>query len=177
MRKFGYLAGLVITLSVILMACSNIDPIAIDYGNDRCDWCKEVINDNRFGAGMVLNDGTVLKFNSIECMMAFHLHPTVERSTFLASFVSDYSHPGLIKRAGLVRFVHTDALDSPKGAGLFVFSTEADAKAFADEHNGKLCVWDDLPPYARQVFFPDEVKQTDSDAAMNDSPAVDTTGM
>jgi copper chaperone NosL len=162
---------------VLLTACSNIDPVDIDYGNDRCAWCEEVIKDNRFGAGIVLNDGEVFKFNSIECMMAFHLHPTVERGTFLASFVSDYNRPGEIYRAGLVHFIHSNEVESPKGAGLFAFSNEEDAKAFASEHNGTLHEWDELPPYVREVFFPDELKETESDTAMSDSSAVDTTGM
>jgi copper chaperone NosL len=151
----------------VLSLCSG-RPVAINYGTDKCVWCDRVIDDNHFGSTLVAQDGKVFKFNSIECLMAFHIRPTIPNESFQASWVCDYYNPGHLLRAGKAVFVHTDHMPSPSGVGLFAFSADDDAMKFAQEHAGKTMLWDEVKKTVMAEWFKPSVRTT-TDSAVVDS--------
>jgi copper chaperone NosL len=164
-------AVLLAGIAVLLPMCSG-QPVAINYGVDKCAWCQQEIDDNHFGSTLVTQDGKVFKFNSIECLMAFHIQPTVPNETFEASWVCDYNNPGHLIRAGQAAFVHTTEKSSPNGVGLFAFSSDDEALKFADETAGKTLEWDAVKKLVRSEWFEHVVDTT----TVADSLAVDTAG-
>ena len=136
----------------IFISCST-EPVSIKYGVDQCARCELVIDDNRFSAALEAVDGQVLKFNSIECLMGFHIEPSIPNEQFKASWVSDYNKPGHLLRAGQAVFVHTLAESSPGGVGLFAFATDAEARSFAGQNEGEILQWDGVKEIVKLDWF------------------------
>ena len=128
-------------------------PVAIKYGADKCAWCDRTIDDNHFGSTLVTQDGRVFKFNSIECLMAFHIQPTVPNESFQASWVCDFNNPGHLIRAGQASFVQTTNKQSPNGVGLFAFSSDNDAIGFSGTNGGRTLKWDEVKKVVKAAWF------------------------
>ena len=143
---------LFVAFSIVLTLCSG-QPVAINYGVDKCVWCDKIIDDNHFGSTLVAQDGKVFKFNSIECLMAFHIQPTIPNESFQASWVCDYNNPGHLVRAGQASYVHTDTKASPNGLGLFAFSSDEDAITFAAANRGQTIEWDGVKKVLKETWF------------------------
>ncbi len=164
-------AVLLVSIVSMLPMCSG-QPVAINYGVDKCVWCDKVIDDNHFGSTLVALDGKVFKFNSIECLMAFHIQPTIPNEQFQASWVCDYNNPGHLLRAGEAVFVHSVEKPSPNGVGLFAFSSDEDAQKFAGENAGQTMKWEDVKKTVQAAWF-----EPPADTTTTDSSMADTTGM
>jgi len=164
-------AVLLVCIASTLPMCSG-QPVAINYGVDKCVWCDKVIDDNHFGSTLVALDGTVFKFNSIECLMAFHIQPTIPNEQFQASWVCDYDNPGHLLRAGQAVFVQSAEKPSPNGVGLFAFSSNADAQKFAGASAGQTMNLDGVKKTVMTAWF-----EAPADTTMTDSSMADTTGM
>jgi len=57
-------------LLLLFAGCRPKGPVAIEYGQDICAFCKMIIADPRFGAEVITKTGKVYKFDSVECMVA-----------------------------------------------------------------------------------------------------------
>ena len=73
------IAGLIFGLFLLTACARDGDaprPPEILYGQDLCTQCGMVIDDPRFAAASLLNDGEVLKFDDVGEMLIFHMdHP------------------------------------------------------------------------------------------------------
>ena len=123
----------------LLVACSA-GPKPIEYGTDKCDFCKMTIVDVQHAAEVVTTKGKVYKFDAIECMVHYaHEHGP---ETFASFWINDYSKTtGELADATTCIFLISPNIPSPMGAFLSGFSNADDAKAFQQEKSGELHDW------------------------------------
>lgn len=132
-------------LPFALVACggenaSSDDPPAIKYGRDACKRCGMIISEERFASGIVDSKGNARVFDDAGEMVA-----TVQDEGLGDQRVWVHGSPSLEwMDARDAWYVVTMDVPTPMGSGVFPFDTEADANAFAGEHEGTVHSWDDL---------------------------------
>jgi nitrous oxide reductase accessory protein NosL len=95
-----------------LAACTSDRPAPIAYDADTCTYCHMQISDRRFAAVIVTRHGRTLKFDSIECLRAFHDH---NRADIASIWVSDFAHPGAMLLANQAQYFDLGAGRAPMG--------------------------------------------------------------
>lgn len=140
-RQFSHFAELAAWLIVALAlgACAATGgepkPPDIAYGHDTCDQCGMMIDDPRFAAAMLLEDGRVLKFDDAGEMFAYVAEHSGE--AVRAWFVHDY-HDESWLRGEEAFYVVSEQVHSPMGTGVAAFTTRPVAEKFAQDLGGKV---------------------------------------
>lgn len=127
--------------SVLLLACSP-SPKPIQYGTDKCDFCRMTVVDPQFAAELVTDKGKVYKFDAIECMVQYR--QANSESTFALQLVNDYLREGVLHEADSCTYLISPELPSPMGANLSAFSDRASAEDYQREKTGQLYTWEGL---------------------------------
>lgn len=128
-------------LGLLLLGCAP-SPKPIQYGTDKCDFCRMTIVDPQFGAELVTSKGRVYKFDAIECMVQYR--KTESETDFALALVNDYLQPGKLQTATDCSFLISPELPSPMGANLSAFHDGEAAKTYHREKQGHLYNWDEL---------------------------------
>jgi copper chaperone NosL len=128
--------GLLIGLPV-LAACSTgpdlDEPPEIIYGVDPCDRCLMIINEARFAAAYITNEGETRRFDDIGGMIAYTDEVGEEVAVF---WVHDFETAEWIK-AEEAFYVESDE-QTPMGFGVVAFSQRERAQLWAGDHNGTM---------------------------------------
>jgi copper chaperone NosL len=132
-------------LIVIISSCTN-GIKEINYSKDECDYCKMQISDNRFAAEIITNQGTVYKFDSIECMIGFALTKNILNDKSVEFYVCDFLNPGHFIEAKNSYFARNENLPSPMGLDFQAFFSQGDRDMLVDENNisGEKLNWEDV---------------------------------
>ena len=131
----------IILVSFFIFSCA-IEPEAISFGKDACNYCKMNIVDTQHASELVTKKGKVYKFDAIECMVN-HLKEK-DANTIALFLVSDYgSQEGLID-ATKATFIKSREIPSPMGAFLSALKSEGKAKQLHEEKGGELFTWEEV---------------------------------
>ncbi|MBK7408200.1 MAG: nitrous oxide reductase accessory protein NosL [Saprospirales bacterium] len=123
----------------LLVACST-GPKPIEYGADKCDFCRMTIVDVQHAAEVVTTKGKVFKFDAIECMVRYVGEH--DQESFASFWVNDYpSTSGELVDAMACTFLISPNIPSPMGAFLSGFSNAEEARKFQLEKGGELYDW------------------------------------
>ena len=132
-----------VLLALVVAGCSADAnrPPSLRYGEEACDHCRMLINDEHFAAVVVTEDGAIRKFDEIGCLLAYQ----AERpGPMKRCWVCDYrSARWLDTREAF--FVCSRQLQTPMGCGAAAVGTLAEARALADEVHGRIVRFDELP--------------------------------
>ncbi|MCP4424056.1 MAG: hypothetical protein GY803_06170 [Chloroflexi bacterium] len=127
--------GSILTV-VFLMGCSqsiNLDePPDIHYGQDVCDECGMLLNEERFAAAYVTKSGEVRRFDDVGGML---LYDHKNQEDVHIYWVHDLDTKEWINASEAV-FVLNDNLVTPMGWGLAPFTTQEQADAYISENGG-----------------------------------------
>ena len=97
-------------------------PVDFKMGEHQCAHCMMGITDIRFRGEAITHKGKIYHFDSIECLTAWvkenHQHPG---SAWVANFLKQGEWIDMNKAI----FLHSEKLNSPMGAGLSAYETEA----------------------------------------------------
>ncbi len=123
-------------IAIFLMGCSpsaNPDkPPEILYGQDVCQECGMIINEERFAASYVTESDVVRRFDDVGGMLLYdHKHQEDVRHYW----VHDLDTEGWIDAKEAV-FVLDEGLITPMGWGLAPFSTQKQAENYMVENGG-----------------------------------------
>jgi copper chaperone NosL len=134
-----------VTLSAFALvgACGPAKPDAIAYDADQCGFCRMQISDPRFGAELLTRHGRSVKFDSIECLIAFYKQAAAANDVG-SVWVSNFQHPGTLIEATQARFVDLGAGRAPMGHGWAAVSTTDDAIKLGASDPQAVKHWDDL---------------------------------
>lgn len=134
----------IFVLLLILTACAGDvptdQPPEIRYGEDPCDECHMLIQDKRFAAAYITEDGQSYRFDDIGDML-LHIQKHTPRTA--SAWVHDYDTEEWL-RAEEAIYVHAPELHTPMGYGLAAFTTRERAEAFAAEHDGMVMTFEAL---------------------------------
>ena len=135
-RRFARAAAL-----SLLVACAPGRPDDIAFGVDVCTYCRMLIGDSRFAGAIVTAHGRTVKFDSIECLLAYYR----QASAAVASvWVSDVRHPGAMLDATSARFIDLGEGRAPMGRAWGAVASARDAAALGVIDAGDIKRWSDL---------------------------------
>lgn len=144
------------SLLLILAACgpsADVEtPPEIVYGQDVCDRCGMIINEETFAAAYWTEEGEARRFDDIGGMIAY----ITEKSENIASYwVHDFGTGEWI-RAEEAHFVLADDLMTPMGFGIAAFIDNEQARAFANgDENVKILSFTEL--LDMDITMPDDL--------------------
>ena len=127
---------------LLLLAACMPSAQPIEYGADKCDFCRMTIVDPQHAAEAVTTKGKVYKFDAIECMVQYRQRE--ERTEFALLLVNDYLDSGVLLNARACTYLISPNIPSPMGANLSAFADEARAGELRSEKGGELYTWESL---------------------------------
>lgn len=127
-----------------LVSACTIEPKAIDFGNDDCDYCKMTISDSRFGAEVLTKKGRVYKFDDMHCVNGFLEDEIVPEDQVHSIWLVDFSNPEHLIRAEKSFLLYNEKLQSPMGANIAAFEKEEELHKYHTEHSGEILKWSDF---------------------------------
>lgn len=143
---------LLLALLLLATGCSGTgsasDPPAIEAGVSTCSACGMTIRDLRFAAAWTGEDGEVLRYDDVACLLR-DLRDGLDPA---GAWLSDFTAPGSLHRAAAMVLVRAD-FPSPMGGGYAAFSDPGTARVRSKERNGisgRLTEFVDGPPAPRK---------------------------
>ena len=125
---------------LFLFAACSPKPKPIEYGVDKCDFCRMTIVDAQHGAEVVTTKGKVYKFDAIECMVRYVGEKG--ENTFSSFWVNDLTTTaGELVDATSCTYLISQNVPSPMGAFLSGFAEKETAKEWQQEKSGELFDW------------------------------------
>lgn len=120
----------------LLVSCSqaaNLDePPEILYGEDVCDECGMIINEERFAAAYVTEKGEIRRFDDVGGML---LYDQKHQDDVHAYWVHDFDSGAWIDAQEAV-IVLDEGLLTPMGWSLAPFATQEQAETYVSENGG-----------------------------------------
>jgi copper chaperone NosL len=127
----------------LLVACgSETDfdrPPDIVYGEDVCERCSMIINEARYAAAYVTEDGQAHLFDDIGGMVA---HDAAVAGDVAVFWVHDFETEEWL-RAEEAHYVKSDLM-TPMGFGVIAFDGRDRAESWAAEQGGMVMTFDEL---------------------------------
>ena len=139
-------------LIVLISACSQKTE-EIKYDSDECAYCTMQIRDNKYAAEIVADDGTVYKFDSIECLTGFTLVKNIVGDESQKFYVNDFMKPGNFIDARNSYFVHNKNFSSPMGLNVQAFASETEQENFIKENGGENISWEDVVKMVKESEY------------------------
>lgn len=131
-RLWATVACLVVALLAVACAPAGGEPKPPDiaYGRDMCEQCGMIIDDARFAAALILENGKALKFDDAGEMFAYQIEHSDQ--PVLAWFVHDYEDQSWLRGENAF-FVLSKKVRSPMGTGVAVFMRRPAAEKLAQD--------------------------------------------
>ncbi len=127
----------------LLNAC-NPESKPILYGEDKCDFCRMSIVDQRFGGEIVTQKGKVYKFDAVECLVNY-IDKRVEDETKLKLILTNtYDHPGELINVRDCFYLKSENMPSPMGMFLNPFKDREEAISQQKQNAGSIWSWEEL---------------------------------
>jgi len=134
---------LICLVTVLLVACdSEVDfdqPPDIIYGEDVCERCSMIINEARYAAAYMTEDGRAQLFDDIGGMLA---HDKAEAEDVVVFWVHDFDTEEWLK-AEEAHYVKGDHI-TPMGFGIVAFAEQKRAENWAAEQGGMVMTFGEL---------------------------------
>lgn len=135
--------GLLALVAILVVGCSSAadfdEPPEIVYGEDVCERCSMIINEARYAAAYVTDDGEAHRFDDIGGMFAHHEETAIEMVVF---WVHDFESEEWL-RAEEAYYVKGDHI-TPMGFGIIAFAQRADADAWVAAEGGLVMTFAEL---------------------------------
>lgn len=136
--------ALALVIVVALTACggeSRSGPPEIHLGRDACDQCHMIISEVRYAAAYRDRNGDPFVFDDIGDLVLHADKAGVSDS--MTAWVHDYDTEKWID-APTAWYVHS-SIQTPMGHGIVAFAKEEAARRFAEEHDGTVLKFAELP--------------------------------
>lgn len=135
------------TFLLALSACSAVaarpEPPQIHYGEDMCSECGMIINEARYAASYVVQQGEGAYETYIFDDIGDMVHHMAENPSLagVGWWVHDVNSEEWID-AATAYYVVSDEIETPMGHGTVALATQEAADALAAEVNGRVLDWD-----------------------------------
>lgn len=135
-------------LTVLLLTACTPKPQAINYGTDKCDFCRMTIVDRQHASEVVTAKGKAFKFDAIECMINYVNE--ADANEFALFLVNDYLTPGALIDATTSTYLISPNIPSPMGAFLSAFESVEQAQATQAKQGGDLYEWNQIKTHFKK---------------------------
>ncbi len=117
----------------------------ISYGSDICAFTGDLIETERYGGRIVMNDGTVLNFMSVECVAGYYLKLD-DKSAVHSIKITDFVHGKKLMPVDELAYLKSHLRPSPNG--MFLSAVDASNKKMKtfvyDAYPGPYLQWDEV---------------------------------
>ncbi len=127
----------------VLSSCNSV-PAPIVIGRDACSFCKMTVGDNRFGAEVITKKGKIFKFDDAHCILSWLKENNKEANQVADYFFTDFSNEHTLIKSGEAIFLKSDALRSPMGGNIAVFSNTTDLNNAMKQYSGSVLHWNEF---------------------------------
>ncbi|NJN26824.1 MAG: hypothetical protein HC819_13030 [Cyclobacteriaceae bacterium] len=129
--------------SLVFFQCAP-GPKPIDYGQDKCEFCRMSIVDQRYGCELVTAKSKALKFDATECMINYLDDNVNDESGIRLILTNTLDDPGKLVEVQNCIYLKSKNMPSPMGAFINPFLNYAQAKNAQDQNTGALYDWEAL---------------------------------
>jgi copper chaperone NosL len=140
-RIIVFVIGLILAMGTF--GCERVDrpvPPEIVFGQHECDVCRMIISDERFAAGLSVEDASgdyiTLAFDDIGCMLEYE--QSNPEDTIAARYVRDRDSRQWLDATTAV-FLHSQTLETPMAFGVAAFSQHSQAVELQQSFPGHIC--------------------------------------
>jgi copper chaperone NosL len=130
-----YLYG---TLFLVVLNACNPESKPIVYGEDKCEYCRMSIVDQRFGGEIVTQKGKVYKYDAVEDK---HVE---DESKLKLVLTNAYDSPGKLTDVNSCYYLISKNMPSPMGMFLNPFVSLEAATVTQKEQSGAILSWKEL---------------------------------
>ena len=142
MSKAVFIILVLITSSIFTACTPEGKPIA--YGEDKCDFCRMSIVDQRFGGEIVTQKGKVYKFDAVECVINYLDERFDDESKLAYVLTNTFDKPGELINASECVYLVSQNMPSPMGEFINPFTDPSLASSFKDKNEGIIYEWKSL---------------------------------
>ncbi len=134
---------IILVIMSIATAC-HPEKTPIEYGYDKCHYCKMTIVDKRFGSELVTRKGKVYMFDATECLVNFIRKEHVASDNVFMILTNTFDNPGELVQAEQCSFLISENMPSPMGMYINPFADRSIASEYQQSQNGKIFEWHEL---------------------------------
>lgn len=138
-----HLGLLIILLTGCLSAC-NPESKPIAYGEDKCEFCRMTIVDQRFGCEIVTTKSKALKFDAVECMVNYLDEQIEDENKISFILTNTFDAPGKLMDATICIYLKSENMPSPMGMNINPFGESSEAIKLQKQNTGTLLYWTEL---------------------------------
>jgi copper chaperone NosL len=132
------------TLFLVVLYGCHPESKPIVYGEDKCEFCRMSIVDQRFGGEIVTQKGKVHKFDAVECMVHYIDREIEDETKLKLILTNSYDSPGELIDAHSCYYLISKNMPSPMGMFLNPFESLDAATVNQQEHSGTIFGWKEL---------------------------------
>ncbi len=138
MRTYALLfaAALLLFVTGCSKKSNEPEPPEIRLGEDACDECRMIINEQRFAAAITTANGEVRRFDDIGGMLIYDKKHNEDVARY---WVSSYTSDKWLNAAEAY-FISSKSkeLDTPMAYGIIAVENESEASELSKEYDGKV---------------------------------------
>jgi copper chaperone NosL len=143
-KKNKVVAASMMLLGVsFLTSCGNKGPQAIKLNNDKCDYCKMSISDQRFATELITEKSKVYKFDDVNCMMGFKAE-NADKVANADYYIADFLSPFSLTDAKTMLFLEGDGIGSPMGGNVAAFTNSDSLSYYKERLECNTISWADI---------------------------------
>lgn len=117
----------------LLIHCGSKEPISIQPGQTRCEYCIMQITDMRFNAQVITDKGKHIHFDSIECLLAWTNKTESKIQSYWVKNYLDKNEWIQLEKAVILK---SEKIPSPMGASISAYKSSSDVKEIVHSSGG-----------------------------------------
>jgi copper chaperone NosL len=135
------LRAMVAAIVVVSVSACAIEPQPVHLGSEECAHCRMVITEPQFAAQALNSKGKAFKFDAVECLASWVASGEGSAIELHSLWVADHSEPSRWLRVEEARFLRSDAVHTPMGAGVLALRDEQAAREQMELRGGEVLQW------------------------------------
>ena len=144
----------ILFMLVLTVTCCTPEKTPIEYGLDKCHYCRMTIVDKRFGCELVTSKGKVYKFDATECMAHYMEQENLNAEGVALVLTNTWDRPGELISVESCLFLQSENMPSPMGEFINPFADGDSAIKQREAHSGNIYKWEDLKAKLREETGP-----------------------
>ncbi|MBP7399915.1 MAG: nitrous oxide reductase accessory protein NosL [Chitinophagales bacterium] len=128
---------------MLLQSCTKSGPVAIEYGEDPCAFCKMTIVDTKFSCELQTNKGKTYKFDDLFCLLKYKDENFSGSDNIGHIYISDF-HSGEFVEYNTASFLFNPEFKSPMSGNIAAFDSDTALHEVQQEKGGELMSWDQV---------------------------------
>ncbi|HET8962537.1 MAG TPA: nitrous oxide reductase accessory protein NosL [Chitinophagales bacterium] len=127
----------------LLYSCAKSGPVAIEYGEDPCAFCKMTIVDPKFSCELQTNKGKTYKFDDLFCLMKYKDENFSGSDNISHIYISDF-HSGEFVEHNVASFLLNPEFKTPMSGNIAAFKSDTALQEVQQEKGGELLNWEQV---------------------------------